>query len=313
MVADGMAPFEAYRRAGGAPNGLGAAKGAVAWLEAPQVRARIDAILEARRAAGAVSLEEITDMLRQVYAGARQDAEYGAAHNAAFSLARLHGLVVDRTQIDVIRRPTREPDAPAETSLEGWMKTLPGPKPLELQANPPEPQGSGLEPQGSEPQSPNDIKGLEIFAGLEPQGSESSNEINDLAPFQDLERPGRSENGAPIGTVTGTPQTGRRIEGQMTEVGNNSQGPSGLEPGMPVRRKGRPPGSKTRNVTVVKAGKKTKVPLLPEKRVLLPRQKVPAQNGGIGVLPKASATLPKKPLSGAEKRKRAKMRELFGP
>jgi hypothetical protein len=67
----------------------------------------------------------VTDMLKRVYAGANSAEEYSAAHNAAFSLARLYGHVTERSIVEV-RRPSRDPDAPSEQALASWVETLPG-------------------------------------------------------------------------------------------------------------------------------------------------------------------------------------------
>src|SRR4029077_15200120 len=91
----------------------------------PRIQARAQAILEARRTTGVVTLPEVTDMLKRVFAGAHAKEEYSAAHNAAFSLARLYGHVTDKATLEVIRRPSRDPDAPSEQVLSDWVASLP--------------------------------------------------------------------------------------------------------------------------------------------------------------------------------------------
>jgi hypothetical protein len=81
--------------------------------------------LEARATQGVVTLPEVTDMLQRVFTGALHRDEYSAAHNAAFSLARLYGHVTDRSTVEVIRRPSRDPDAPSEQALASWVNSLP--------------------------------------------------------------------------------------------------------------------------------------------------------------------------------------------
>ena len=230
MVCDGLALGLAFKRAGfsskahDAPYNL--------WA-LPRVQERARAIFEARRATGVVSLGEVTSMLQRVFAGANAAEEYSAAHNAAFSLARLYGHVTDRATLEVIRRPSRDPDAPSEQALGDWVAGLPalngpgpGPGPdLGLLAPL---RGAPAAPLGSpEPQSPNEINGLEAMnqgPGLGPSGPEphmhvdvhrnqpeNPNEINDLAEFRTLAcigtAGGRPENGAPVGPVTVTPTT----------------------------------------------------------------------------------------------------------
>lgn len=204
MVANGMGAGEAYALAG--------FRGPVAvngprLASHPKVRARIDALLAARREASAVTLPEVTDMLRRVFAGAFASQDWGASHNAAFSLARLHGLIIDRAQIDVWRRPARSPDAPAESALVDWITALPGPeaKPLISHANP---QGPSPEPSGP------DARERE----REPEGPSRESEL--LNDFNGLAGPGRSENGAPVRAVTGTPYTGALSSSELSVVKN---------------------------------------------------------------------------------------------
>ena len=124
MVCDGLALGVAFSRAGFTSKNNNAAYNL--W-QLPRVQERAAAILEARRTTGVVSLNEVTDMLKRVFAGAHSEGEYSAAHNAAFSLARLYGHVTDRTSLEVIRRPSRDPDAPSEQALTSWVDSLPGP------------------------------------------------------------------------------------------------------------------------------------------------------------------------------------------
>jgi hypothetical protein len=123
LICDGLTLGLAFTKAGF--TAADKASSAYGLMKAPRIEARIRAILEARAKSPPVNLPEVTDMLKRVYGGALHSEEYNAAHNAAFSLARLHGLVVDRAQLDVIRRPSREPDAPAEVSLGSWIEALP--------------------------------------------------------------------------------------------------------------------------------------------------------------------------------------------
>jgi hypothetical protein len=223
LVCDGLPMGLAFKRAGfesranNAPSNL---------FNLPRVQERARAILEARRATGAVSLPQVTDMLKRVFAGAHSEGEYSAAHNAAFSLARLYGHVTDKATLEVIRRPSRDPDAPSEQALSAWVEALPalpGPGPQALG----EPSGQatflrladapasllGPEPSSPEPSNLNQINNLASpeppihqsqSAGPGPSGPELLNDINWLGgPGGPVA--GRSENGAPSSPVTGTP------------------------------------------------------------------------------------------------------------
>jgi hypothetical protein len=241
MVCDGLALGVAFTRAGFTSKANDAASN---LFHLPRVQARAQAILEARRTSGVVTLGEVTDMLKRVFAGAHSEGEYSAAHNAAFSLARLYGHVTDRASIEVIRRPSRDPDAPSEQALAGWVEALPalaGPEGSGLAmdqasflrvADAPAPL-LGPKPSGLDAQNHSDFKALDAIepsglAGLGPSGPEFSNEINWLG-LDGKGVGGRPENGAPSRAVTVTP-----IE----------RGPSGVlgpgAPGVPPEQKGAP-------------------------------------------------------------------------
>ena len=50
----------------------------------------------------------------------------GAAVAASMGRAKLCGLLVDRRE-DVTRRPTRDPDEPAEVAVEVWLRQVVSP------------------------------------------------------------------------------------------------------------------------------------------------------------------------------------------
>jgi len=206
MVCDGIALGVAFVRAGF----KGTPEAAHKLFHLPRIQERANAILEARRTQGVVTLSEVTDMLQRVFAGAHAAEEYSAAHNAAFSLARLYGHVTDKATLEVIRRPSRDPDAPSEQVLSDWVKSLPV-----VGAS-----GSGLFPAPSEGSEgaisrapaaplgpePSDHEGPMLSADNMPRGPgpqlDLFNDINGLGLGD-----GRAgtENGAPSSPVTGTP------------------------------------------------------------------------------------------------------------
>jgi len=186
LIADGIPLAIAFRTAGFKASAKSVS--ALALFKAQRVQDRVTAILKARASSPAVSLPEVTDMLKRVYAGALHSAEYTPAHNAAFSLARLYGLVVDRAQLDVIRRPSREPDAPAERALSSWIAELPPYNPGPVTQPSPQGQGPGLLIEATAAGSDFDTTR---------QGSEAR---------------GETGNGAPSRPVTGTPTGGGRSE-----------------------------------------------------------------------------------------------------
>ncbi len=271
MVCDGLALGIAFSRAGFKSKAKDAA---INLFHVPRVQARAQAILEARRTTGVVTLSQVTDMLQRVFAGAHSEGEYSAAHNAAFSLARLYGHVTDKQTLEVIRRPSRDPDAPSEQALASWVESLPGlpaPGPSVLagpglEAGPssdptphilPDAGPSGPLPAppaellGLQPDLPNDINWLDAGPSRPgPSGPELSNDFKGLATVAPP-----SENGAPVGPVTVTPLEG----GRSKPLGPTEGGPAGLcgprgERRTPAKKKG--PQVKPKRVPVKKRGKK---------------------------------------------------------
>jgi hypothetical protein len=202
MVADGLSMGVSYVRAGFVAR---TANAATDLFRQPHIQRRIEAVLEARRTQGVVTLPEVTDMLKRVFAGANSEGEYSAAHNAAFSLARLYGHVTDKATLEVLRKPSREPDAPSEQVLGDWVSSLPG---QTIDATP-----IGLsEPSGGPPRGvpapllgPGTMLSADNIAGPEPSGPEPSGRGAAGATRRD-----GTENGAPVGPVTGTPDRGGR-------------------------------------------------------------------------------------------------------
>lgn len=212
MVCDGLALGIAFTKAGfTSASDKGRHVAAHNLFHLPRVQQRAAAILEARRTQGVVTLPEVTDMLQRVFAKALHDDQLNAAHNAAFSLARLYGHVTDRAVVDVLRKPSRDPDAPAERSLTNWIDALPvkGPSPEGPQSDVQE----GLEKAGSASPRPA-IEGPSpgaTYTRLSPEGSSpdvvSGQQAKPLiSQGSGLgDGPRQSGNGAPVRPVTGTP------------------------------------------------------------------------------------------------------------
>jgi hypothetical protein len=231
MVTDGISMGVAFARAGfkskhnNAPSNL--------W-QLDRIQERAAAILEARRTTGVVTLPQVTSMLQRVFSSAYHADEYNAAHNAALSLARLYGHVNDRQTLEIIRRPSRDPDAPNEQELSSWVEALPGlaapdqasflrigdaptPEPSDLAAEPASgvPLPSSPAPLLAQPAELIDWTASHVLP-TSATASDLPNDINDL-PVDSTSVAttwreaggkgvgGRPENGAPTGPVTVTP------------------------------------------------------------------------------------------------------------
>jgi hypothetical protein len=217
MVCDGLALGIAYARAGFKSKAHDAP---YLLFHLPRIQERAAAILEARRTQGVVTLPEVTDMLKRVFAGAHAAEEYSAAHNAAFSLARLYGHVTDKATLEVIRRPSRDPDAPSEQVLSDWVASLPvvsGPFSDRLEG-PQDPQlgpthGAPAAPLGPGPSVEGPMLSADNIEGPGPELTAVNsgtllNDINDLTEPGPGDGRAGTENGAPSSPVTGTPRNG---------------------------------------------------------------------------------------------------------
>ena len=75
--------------------------------------------------AAQVSVASVTEMYLEIYRAAMAEKEYVPASTAATGIAKLHGLVIDRQQIEaVIRKPSFDPNANATMSEAEWFESF---------------------------------------------------------------------------------------------------------------------------------------------------------------------------------------------
>ena len=78
--------------------------------------------------ASRITVQSISQMLIAAYELSITERQGGAATQVATGLAKLHGFLVDRQQVDaVIHKPSRNPTDRTEMTLEEWTETF-GPK-----------------------------------------------------------------------------------------------------------------------------------------------------------------------------------------
>jgi len=160
-VATGVSLSEAYRLAGFTASGEAVHVNASRLAKVAKVDARVRLIQakveDARQRALAstmiVTASMVSEMLATVFRNATLDKQHGAAATAAMGLAKVHGLLVDKTE-DVTRRAARSPDAPIEIEVEHWLTEQQG-LPSPANGAPLEPAQRGVESDhGPEPESP---------------------------------------------------------------------------------------------------------------------------------------------------------------
>ena len=162
---------------------------------------------------------------------------------------RLYGHVNDRQTLEVIRRPSRDPDAPSETALGDWIAELPAinaPAPAEPRQSPQIARDLGPPPHAPAPP----LSQASLLAtpshpiashAINPTESENVNDINEI-DWTGVGVAGRPENGAPSRPVTGTPNQRRapcRIGGRASCCSTNRDYPChpSRQNGSPAERK----------------------------------------------------------------------------
>ena len=123
-LAVGDSQGQAYREAGFAAQGDRVYELASRLAKQVKVRSRVDQLRlqldRARASTRVVTAHTVSVMLEEVAANATRDKQHGAAATAIMGLAKLHGLLVDKTE-DVTRRAARSPNAPVEIEVEHWL------------------------------------------------------------------------------------------------------------------------------------------------------------------------------------------------
>jgi len=91
-------------------------------LSSAKVQQRRSELMAARAARQPISIEFLTTELVAVAGEARALKQQSAAVVAYQTVAKLHGLMVDRVQADVlVRKPSASPESPDDMSAEDWL------------------------------------------------------------------------------------------------------------------------------------------------------------------------------------------------
>lgn len=132
-VAQGMNASAAYKAAGYSAKKDGAIRAnASRLLTNANVKSRIAELQRQAAAKTLVTIESITAELNASLAIAMQQQNSAAMTSASMAKSKLHGLVVDRSEVEqtVRRKPTRDPEAPAKMTVQEWEEKY-APKPLQ--------------------------------------------------------------------------------------------------------------------------------------------------------------------------------------
>jgi hypothetical protein len=123
IVNEGFSAVDAYLECYPKSTRASARTSASQLLARPNVKKRHEQLLANRRALTCVTVDFVTGMLVKAYELAIQVAQPAAAAAAAMDIAKLHGLVIERAQLEaVIRKPSDTPDSPDTMSEQEWLQ-----------------------------------------------------------------------------------------------------------------------------------------------------------------------------------------------
>ena len=124
LIAEGRSQFESYTEAGYKATTRGVADAeACKLLKAPKIVARVKEIQAENALAARISVASVTKMYVAIYDKAMANDDLGPATAAVTGVAKLHGLVIDRAQIEaVIRKPSFDPNAEETMSEADWFE-----------------------------------------------------------------------------------------------------------------------------------------------------------------------------------------------
>ena len=123
-IAEGRSQREAYQCAGYTPASDSVADvNASRLLRHAQVQSRVRELQAVQAQASQITAERLLAELEEARSLALSLGQAGAAVAASMGRAKLCGLLIDRRE-DVTRRPTRDPDAPAEVAVEVWLREI---------------------------------------------------------------------------------------------------------------------------------------------------------------------------------------------
>jgi hypothetical protein len=123
LVVEGMTATAAYAKVYGEDKSRAVCEAAASRvLSSVKVKARRQEMLAAKAAATPITVEYLTREALATVQEARALGQGSAALQGYQLVAKLHGLLIDRQQTDVlIRKPSSSPESPDDLSAEDWL------------------------------------------------------------------------------------------------------------------------------------------------------------------------------------------------
>ncbi|WP_175499022.1 terminase small subunit [Phyllobacterium sp. CL33Tsu] len=123
-LTEGLSQYEAYQKAGYRSKGRNATDAHAARLvRNGKVKNRLNELKSEAAKQTVVTAQSIAAELDIAFRLALDNRQAAACVAASMGKAKLFGLIVDRAEVEQIKRkPVTDPDAPTEMSLEVWQR-----------------------------------------------------------------------------------------------------------------------------------------------------------------------------------------------
>ncbi len=139
LIVEGKSANQAYLAAYDGVKKTSAEACASRLLANAKVKARIEQIRADNAANSRVSVPFLTGLLMDAYRLGMSTKQSSAASQAVLGIAKLHGLLIDKQQVDmVIRKPSASPESPDDMSEAQWLGEFVQTPMIEHEASPSE-------------------------------------------------------------------------------------------------------------------------------------------------------------------------------
>jgi phage terminase small subunit len=123
LIVKGETQSTAYEKAGyGVKSTKVAATNACNLLKKPNIQGRIAELQASLAQKTVITLESLTEELRDIKAKALAAGSFGPAVAAVVAVAKLNGFMVDKTELTVNHRPAPLPTKIIELSEDEWIE-----------------------------------------------------------------------------------------------------------------------------------------------------------------------------------------------
>ena len=122
LIVQGLSQTDAYLKAYNSTSNAVAAVNSSRMIRRAKIKDRIAQLREEIDAAQRVSLPFLTRGLLRAAGLAEGSGNPAAMAQAYLGVAKLHGFLIDRQQVDLmVRRPSPSPESPDEMTEEAWL------------------------------------------------------------------------------------------------------------------------------------------------------------------------------------------------